>query len=179
LRRRLESLGSTYTFHRAVTVAGEAVVLKVMRSGIRNSIETDLRLLGMLGNLLQRLIPRYQPKRIVVEFSAYTAREVDFTVEADNAETFAANFADMPAVRVGGTLRENGGWGAVIAGLSTCAVTDRESAGRPEVGGSGGMSGKDRPIRSPCSRNALAPQRSPSGVSVSSEPSVSRCCRSS
>jgi ubiquinone biosynthesis protein len=102
LRRRLESLGSTYTFHRAVTVAGEAVVLKVMRSGIRNSIETDLRLLGMLGNLLQRLIPRYQPKRIVADFSAYTAREVDFAVEADNAETFAANFADMPAVRVGG-----------------------------------------------------------------------------
>jgi ubiquinone biosynthesis protein len=84
--------------HRAVTVAGEAVVLKVMRPGIRNSIETDLRLLGMLGSLLQRFIPRYQPKRIVAEFSAYTAREVDFGVEADNAETFAANFADMPAV---------------------------------------------------------------------------------
>jgi ubiquinone biosynthesis protein len=85
--------------HRAVTVTGDSVVVKVMRPGIRSSIETDLRLLGMLGALLQRFIPRYQPKRIVDEFAAYTSREVDFGVEADNAETFAANFADMPEVR--------------------------------------------------------------------------------
>jgi ubiquinone biosynthesis protein len=80
--------------HRAETVGGNPVVVKVMKPGIRGSIEADLRLLRVLGALLQRLLPRYQPRRIVEEFSAYTLREVDFTVEADNAETFAANFAD-------------------------------------------------------------------------------------
>ncbi|NIP82915.1 MAG: AarF/ABC1/UbiB kinase family protein, partial [Gemmatimonadetes bacterium] len=92
--------------HRAETVAGDAVVLKVMRPGIRRSIETDLKLLTSLGALLQRFLPRYQPRRIVEEFAAYTIREVDFTVEADNAETFAANFADMPEVSFPAIHRE-------------------------------------------------------------------------
>jgi ubiquinone biosynthesis protein len=102
--------------HRAETVGGDAVVLKVMKPGIRRSIETDLRLLRSLGGLLQRVIPRYQPKRIADEFSAYTLREVDFTVEADNAETFAANFADTPDVVFPRIHRE----------LSTAAVLTME-----------------------------------------------------
>jgi ubiquinone biosynthesis protein len=61
-------------------------------------IESDLTLLGMVGAFLQWLIPRYQPRQIVREFSAYTAREVDYNFEADNAETFAANFRDLPDV---------------------------------------------------------------------------------
>jgi ubiquinone biosynthesis protein len=102
--------------HRAVTVTGDSVVVKVMRPGIRSSIETDLRLLAMLGALLQRFIPRYQPKRIVDEFAAYTSREVDFGAEADNAETFAANFVDMPEVRFPRIHRE----------LSTASVLTME-----------------------------------------------------
>jgi ubiquinone biosynthesis protein len=44
------------------------------------------------------VIPRYQPRRIIAEFSAYTLREVDFRVEADNAAMFAANFRDEPGI---------------------------------------------------------------------------------
>jgi ubiquinone biosynthesis protein len=102
--------------HRAETATGDAVVVKVMKPGIRRSIETDLRLLRSLGALLQRVIPRYQPRRIVDEFSAYTLREVDFTVEADNAETFAANFTDSPEVVFPRIHRE----------LSTAAVLTME-----------------------------------------------------
>jgi ubiquinone biosynthesis protein len=92
--------------HRAETVAGDAVVVKVMRPGIRRSMETDLRLLTFLGAILQRFLRQYQPQRIVEEFAAYTRKEVDFTVEADNAETFAANFADMPEVTFPAIYRE-------------------------------------------------------------------------
>jgi ubiquinone biosynthesis protein len=84
--------------HRATTRDGERVVLKVMKPGIREAIVADLKLLQILGVLLQWTLPRFQPRQIVAEFSAYTIREVDFTVEADNAEMFAANFRDMPDV---------------------------------------------------------------------------------
>jgi ubiquinone biosynthesis protein len=85
--------------HRAVTIAGDDVVIKVMKPGIRAAVLADLKLLQMLGWLLQRLLPRFQPRRIIAEFSGYTLREIDFTTEADNAETFAANFRDMPEVQ--------------------------------------------------------------------------------
>ena len=84
--------------HLAETLEGERVVVKVMKPGIREAIELDLRLLKGLGGLLQWVIPRYQPRQIVREFAAYTIREVDFTYEADHGESFAANFRDMPDV---------------------------------------------------------------------------------
>ncbi len=84
--------------HVARTKDGDAVVVKVMKPGIRKTVEADLKLLEAVGHFLQRIIPRYQPRQIVEEFSAYTLREVDFTYEADNGEIFAANFRDMPDV---------------------------------------------------------------------------------
>jgi ubiquinone biosynthesis protein len=44
-------------------------------------------------------LARYQPARIIDEFSTYTLREVDLCIEADNAETFAAHFKEEPEVR--------------------------------------------------------------------------------
>ena len=48
--------------------------------------------------MLEIAFPRYGPKRIIREFSDYTLREVDLRREADNAETFAANFTDEPDI---------------------------------------------------------------------------------
>jgi ubiquinone biosynthesis protein len=89
------SIGQT---HRATTKAGDPVILKVVKPGIRETLERDAKLLRMLGSILQVLIPRFQPKQLVNEFCDYTLREVDLRREADNAETFAANFADVPDV---------------------------------------------------------------------------------
>jgi ubiquinone biosynthesis protein len=109
LQRPLESLyasvneaplgsASIAQAHLAETLAGEPVVVKVIKPGVREMIESDLTLLGMVGHFLQWVIPRYQPRQIAAEFSAYTAKEVDYNFEADNAETFAANFRDVPDV---------------------------------------------------------------------------------
>ena len=81
--------------HRATTMEGDAVVLKIVKPGIRETLQRDARLLQILGWLLQGIFPRYQPKQIIREFTEYTLREVDLRREADNAETFAANFEDM------------------------------------------------------------------------------------
>ncbi len=84
--------------HRATTLSGDEVVVKVIKPGIRDVITSDLKLLEFFGIFLQWMLPRYQPEQIIEEFSAYTRREVDYTFEADNAEVFAANFQDMPGI---------------------------------------------------------------------------------
>ena len=80
--------------HRAVTRDGDEVILKVVKPGIRVTLTRDAVLLKMLGSVLQMLISRYQPKRVIAEFVDYTLKEVDLRREADNAETFQANFTD-------------------------------------------------------------------------------------
>ena len=84
--------------HRATTLEGDSVILKVVKPGIRETLQRDARLLNMLGWSLQLVIARVQPKRVIQEFTGYTLREVDMRREADNAETFAANFKDLPDV---------------------------------------------------------------------------------
>lgn len=84
--------------HRARLATGEDVILKVVKPGIRELIYRDAALLRSAARFLQLIIPRYQPKRVIDEFCDYTLREVEMEFEADNAETFTANFADMPDV---------------------------------------------------------------------------------
>jgi ubiquinone biosynthesis protein len=89
------SIGQT---HRATTHEGEAVIVKVLKPGTREILQRDARLLKWLGSILEMLLPRFQPRQVIREFVDYTLREVDLRREADNAETFAANFADMKDV---------------------------------------------------------------------------------
>lgn len=84
--------------HRARTVEGYDVVLKVVKPGIAETLHRDARLLGWLGKLLQLFVPHYQPRRMIAEFVTYTSREVDLRREAANADMFRNNFADMPDV---------------------------------------------------------------------------------
>lgn len=84
--------------HYAETHAGERVVLKVVKPGIKSLILTDINLLKILGTFLQWVIPQYQPKRLIDEFCNFTAKEVDLKNEADNAETFSVNFSDFPDI---------------------------------------------------------------------------------
>ena len=85
--------------HRAELLTGEVVVLKVLKPGVRQTINTDTKLLRFFGWILNLFIPRYQPKQLINEFSRYTLREVDLRFEANNAEVFTANFVDEPDVR--------------------------------------------------------------------------------
>ena len=84
--------------HRATTVEGDSVILKVVKPGIRETLRRDAILLRLFGSFLQTFLERYQPKRVIDEFVSYTLKEVDLLREADNAETFQANFEDMPDV---------------------------------------------------------------------------------
>ncbi len=89
------SIGQT---HRAAMLDGRPVVVKVIKPGIRETILSDLKLLQILAHILNWIIPRYQPRVIIDEFCRYTEKEIDMTYEADHAEVFAANFAEVPEV---------------------------------------------------------------------------------
>jgi len=81
--------------HRAVTVEGDDVILKVVKPGIPSLLRRDGVLLRFVGRLLQLVVPQYRPLNVIEEFIEYTLREVDMVREADNAETFAASFRDL------------------------------------------------------------------------------------
>jgi ubiquinone biosynthesis protein len=99
--------------HRATTLSGDAVILKVVKPGIRETLKRDAVLLRLLGRFLQLFLARYQPKRVIDEFCDYTLKEVDLRREADNAETFQANFRDMPDVVFPRIWREYSGAGVL------------------------------------------------------------------
>ena len=84
--------------HLATLLDGRQVVLKVVKPGIKDTLKRDTILLRMFGGTLQLFLGRYQPRRVIREFCDYTLREADLSREADNAETFASNFADQPDI---------------------------------------------------------------------------------
>jgi len=95
--------------HRATTRDGDPVIIKAVKPGIPAILRRDAKLLAMAGWVLEIAFPRFGPKRIIREFSEYTLREVDLRREADNAETFAANFLDEPGIVFPKIYREYSG----------------------------------------------------------------------
>jgi len=78
------------------------VVVKIQRPNIRNTIERDVDLLYWLARAIERSIPEsriYSPVKLVGEFDRAIQAELDFKLEADNAERFAANFAGHTSAR--------------------------------------------------------------------------------
>ncbi|MBI5887804.1 MAG: phosphotransferase [Deltaproteobacteria bacterium] len=87
--------------HRAVTISGEEVVIKVQRPDIEKIIETDTAILAYLAKLFAKYIAEsriYDPVAIVEEFTMVISRELDFTLEASYTQKFRDNFADDPHV---------------------------------------------------------------------------------
>ena len=95
--------------HKAKLLDGSEVIVKVVKPGNRELLKRDTILLNLLGRFLQTFLERVQPRKVLKEFAEYTLRELDLTREADNAETFAANFRDMPDVVFPKIFREFSG----------------------------------------------------------------------
>lgn len=95
--------------HKAKLLDGRVVIVKVVKPGNRELLKRDTILLNLLGRFLQTFLERLQPRKVFKEFSEYTLRELDLTREADNAETFSANFRDMPDVVFPKIFREFSG----------------------------------------------------------------------
>jgi ubiquinone biosynthesis protein len=89
--------------HAARLHSGERVVVKIRRSGIQAKVNTDLEIIQVLAELLEKHSPAlrpYQPVAIVRQFRRTLLREMDFTYERRNLEEFARRFADEPNVHI-------------------------------------------------------------------------------
>lgn len=91
--------------HRARLKAADGpvdVVVKIQRPGIKKTIERDLDLLYFIARALVRSVPEsriYSPVKMVEEFDRAITAELDYGLEADNADRFSKNFADDRRVR--------------------------------------------------------------------------------
>ena len=89
--------------HNAVLPDGTPVVVKVRRPGIEKALEQDAAILTGIANLAEKHFPEsrmYNPTGIVEEFKRTIKREMDFTIEADNAIRFGRNFKDSDTIYI-------------------------------------------------------------------------------
>jgi predicted unusual protein kinase regulating ubiquinone biosynthesis (AarF/ABC1/UbiB family) len=89
--------------HRARLPAGDEVVVKVQRPGIRSLIKIDMDALQTIVRWIKRYPPisrRVDLDAIFAEFSQTVWQEVDYVAEAENARRFAEMFAGDANVRI-------------------------------------------------------------------------------
>ncbi len=86
--------------HKAVTRDGRTVVLKILRPGIRETIEGDMEALRFLARLADEHLPNLgiDPIATVEEFARELDRETDLEHEARSTERLSLMFADDPKV---------------------------------------------------------------------------------
>ena len=70
--------------HRATTLDGDAVVVKVQYPGVAEAVETDLRNAMMLLPLVKRLAPGLDAKSLAIEMRERIGEELDYELEAQN-----------------------------------------------------------------------------------------------
>jgi len=70
--------------HRATTVDGDAVAVKIQYPGVAEAVETDLRNATLLLPLVKRLAPGLDAKALAAEMRERIAEELDYELEAQN-----------------------------------------------------------------------------------------------
>ncbi len=89
--------------HRAQLPDGSRVVVKVQRPGIENIVHTDLSALSVVARLAMYfpfIARRVNVPMLLDEFARVLWEELDYQHEAQNAERFAAMFADNMGVYI-------------------------------------------------------------------------------
>src|SRR5215831_6925612 len=89
--------------HRATLPNGRKVAVKVQRPGAPRQIEADLGLLYQAARLVRervRALDFVDSRQLVDEFARQIRKELDYRLEARNAQNFHRDFAGNPHVRV-------------------------------------------------------------------------------
>jgi ubiquinone biosynthesis protein len=89
--------------HKAVLPNGKTVAVKVQRPGAPRQIEADLGLLYQAAKLVKervRALDFIDARGLVDEFARQIRQELDYRLEARNAQAFHRNFASDPKVHV-------------------------------------------------------------------------------
>jgi ubiquinone biosynthesis protein len=89
--------------HFAELANGRKVAVKVQRPNAARRVESDLTLLYQVARIVRRRVDRLSfidPVAVVDEFARSIRRELDYRIEARNAEIFRRNFADEPRIAI-------------------------------------------------------------------------------
>ena len=86
--------------HRATTLDGAEVVVKVQYPGVAEAVETDLRNAMLLVPLLKRLAPGLDAKGLAVEMRERIGEELDYQLEAQHQRRIERLMRGHPFIRV-------------------------------------------------------------------------------
>ena len=86
--------------HRATTIDGQQVAVKVQYPGVAEAVETDLRNAMLLLPLVKRLAPGLDAKAMASELRERIAEELDYELEAQNQRQIERLTRGHPFVRV-------------------------------------------------------------------------------
>jgi predicted unusual protein kinase regulating ubiquinone biosynthesis (AarF/ABC1/UbiB family) len=86
--------------HRAVTLDGEPVAVKLQYPGVAEAVESDLRNLSLLLPLVKRLAPGLDVKALYDELRERIAEELDYELEAQNHRAVERAYRGHPEFHV-------------------------------------------------------------------------------
>ncbi|MGZ8250752.1 MAG: ABC1 kinase family protein [Methylophilaceae bacterium] len=122
--------------HFAKLQDGTPVVVKIRRPNVQERIDADLRLLSHLGRLVEaeiEQVKRFQPGKIIGQFSKSLKRELDLALEGRNTERFAKNFADDENIKFAKIYWDYSSEGVLVMehvdGIPGHALAEAQAAG--------------------------------------------------
>jgi len=86
--------------HRAITLDGRAVAVKVQYPGIAETIEADLGNVALLRRMLKITAPSQDVDALLAELRERITEELDYRAEARNQQLFARYYAGHPTIHV-------------------------------------------------------------------------------
>lgn len=89
--------------HKATTIDGRTVAVKILRPGIRQDMARDIEAFHYFARLVDKLLPRVRrlrPRKVVALMERTIRHELDLTFEGRSADQLRANMADQPHYRV-------------------------------------------------------------------------------
>jgi predicted unusual protein kinase regulating ubiquinone biosynthesis (AarF/ABC1/UbiB family) len=86
--------------HRAITLDGRAVAVKVQYPGIAETIAADLRNVALLRRMLRITAPAQDVDALIAELRERVAEELDYRREAASQRRFAAYYEGHPTIHV-------------------------------------------------------------------------------
>jgi predicted unusual protein kinase regulating ubiquinone biosynthesis (AarF/ABC1/UbiB family) len=86
--------------HRATTIDGDDVAVKIQYAGVAEAVDTDLRNATMLLPFVKRLAPGLDAKALAAEMRERIGEELDYELEAQNQRRIGRMLREHPFVRV-------------------------------------------------------------------------------
>ncbi len=86
--------------HRAITLDGRAVAVKVQYPGIAETIEADLGNVALLRRMLKITAPSQDVDALLAELRERITEELDYRAEARNQQLFARYYQGHPTIHV-------------------------------------------------------------------------------